>query len=64
MDAAEERHPPKCGLLPYLESLVREVPKRWDNKLKKYVVNDDWLLWDLDGTAARGAAVSDVHPDV
>ncbi len=60
MDAAEERRPPKCGLLPYLESLVREVPKRWDNKLKKYVVNDDWLLWDLDGAAQRGVETS--HP--
>ncbi len=58
MDAAEERHPPKCGLLPYLESLVHAVPKRWDNKLKKYVTNDDWLLWDLDNQTVRpGASV-------
>ena len=41
------------GLLPYLESLVREVPKRWDNKLKRYVTNDDWLLWDLDKETAK-----------
>jgi len=36
-------------LLPFLEKLVREVPKRWDNKLKKYIPNDEWLLWDLEG---------------
>ena len=59
-----QRHPPRHPLLPYLESLVREVPKRWDNKLKKYTVNDDWLLWDLDGTTTKagGTTVSDVHP--
>ena len=49
MDAQEKLHPPKNPLLPYLEKLIREVPKRWDNKLKKYVPNDEWLLWDLDG---------------
>ena len=64
MDTAEERHPPRQPLFPYLESLVREVPKRWDNKLKRYVVNDDWLLWDLDGTTTKagGTVVTDVHP--
>ncbi len=52
-----------AALLPYLEKLAREVPKRWDNKLKKYVTNDDWLLWDLDGTARGGAKVSDAQSD-
>ena len=55
-DAAEEKRPPCNPLLPYLESLVREVPRRWDNKLKRYVVNDDWLLWDLDNHTARPGA--------
>jgi hypothetical protein len=49
MDAQEEAHPPRNPLLPYLEKLAREIPKRWDNKLKDYVPNDEWLLWDLDG---------------
>ena len=63
MDAAEERHPPQNPLLPYLETLAREVPKRWDNKIKQYVTNDDWLLWDLEGSATKhGAAVSDAYP--
>ena len=51
MDALEEAHPPKNPLLPYIEKLAREVPKRWDNKLKAYVPNDEWLLWDLEGLA-------------
>ena len=49
MDEQEAAHPPKNPLLPYLEKLVTEVPKRWDNKLKAYVPNDEWLLWDLEG---------------
>ena len=49
MDELEKLHPPKRPLLPFLEKLVRDVPKRWDNKLKKYIPNDEWLLWDLDG---------------
>ena len=49
MDEQERLNPPKNPLLPFLEKLVREVPKRWDNKLKKYIPNDEWLLWDLDG---------------
>jgi hypothetical protein len=52
MDDHESRHPPKRPLLPYLEKLAKELPKRWDNKLKKYVKNDDWLLWELDNAKA------------
>ncbi len=63
MDAREEQHPPQNPLLPYLESLAREVPKRWDNRLKQYVTNDDWLLWDFDGPTRGGTSVRDVHPD-
>ena len=49
MDEQEKQHPPKNPLLPYLEKITCAVPPRWDNKLKKYVPNDEWLLWDLDG---------------
>ena len=49
MDDQEEAHPPKNPLLPYLEKLAKEVPKRWDHKLKAYIPNDEWLLWDLEG---------------
>ncbi len=51
MDEQETRHPPKRPLLPFLEKLAKELPKRWDNKLKKYVTNDDWLLWELDNAS-------------
>ena len=50
MDEQEAQHPPKNPLLPYIEKLAREVPKRWDNKLKQYVPNDEWLLWELGGS--------------
>ena len=49
MDDQEAAHPPKNPLLPFIEKLATEVPKRWDDKLKAYVPNDEWLLWDLDG---------------
>ena len=48
MDEQEALHPPKNPLLPFIEKLATEVPRRWDNKLKQYVPNDEWLLWDLD----------------
>ena len=54
MDEQETAHPPKNPLLPYIEKLATEVPKRWDNKLKDYVPNDEWLLWDLDGLGKDG----------
>ena len=54
MDAQEEDHQPQSPLLPFIERLTRELPQRWDNKLKKYVANDDWLLWELDQPPAIG----------
>ncbi len=53
MDEHEERHPPKNPLLPYVEKLAQNLPKRWDHKLKQYVTNDDWLLWELEQTGAK-----------
>ena len=47
LDAREDGRKPKRPLLPFLEKLDRELPKKWDAKWKKYVRNDDWLLWDL-----------------
>ena len=44
IDEQEAAHPPQNPLLPFLEKLATEVPKRWDNKLKRYVANDEWLL--------------------
>ena len=55
MDEHERRHPPQRPLLPYIEKLAKELPRRWDNKLKKYVTNDDWLLWELDNASKPSA---------
>lgn len=59
MDEREAAHPPQNPLLPFLERLAQEIPKRWDNKLKKYVTNDDWLLWELDSTAKSGEIITE-----
>jgi hypothetical protein len=50
VDAHEARHPPERPLLPALERLSRELPTRWDNRLKHRVRNDDWLLFDVKGS--------------
>jgi len=49
-DELELRRPPKNPLLPFLEKLASEIPRRWDSRTKQYVTNDDWLLWELEGT--------------
>ena len=38
---------PKRPLLPALVELSHRLPQKWDDRLKKYVRNDDWLLWDI-----------------
>lgn len=58
-DEREEKFPPQNPLLPFLEKLAREIPQRWDNKLKKYVTNDDWLLWELESTSSGGETVAE-----
>jgi hypothetical protein len=47
LDEHERRHKPRRPLLPFLEKLNRQLPKRWDRKRSKFVSDDDWLLWDL-----------------
>lgn len=47
LDDREDGYKIKNPLLPYLEKLNRKLPEKWDNKFKKFVRNDDWLLWDL-----------------
>ena len=59
MDEQEKANPPKNPVLPFIDRLSKEVPQRWDNKLKKYVTNDDWLLWELDTAAEGGETVED-----
>jgi hypothetical protein len=60
LDEHERSHPPKRPLLPFLEAVSRELPKRWDNRVKEWVRNDDWLLWDLGGD--RGVVEGPVDP--
>lgn len=59
MDEREEKQPPQNPLLPFLEQLAHELPKRWDDRLKKYVPNDDWLLWELDQPKRESGPVRD-----
>jgi hypothetical protein len=47
LDDNEARHVPQKPLLPFLERLNKELPKRWDDRKKALVPDDDWLLWDL-----------------
>lgn len=56
LDRREAERKPERPLLPALHGLARELPKRWDAKRKDYVLNDDWLLWNLD-RPVEGATV-------
>jgi hypothetical protein len=48
LDDHEDEAPPKNPLLPFIEKINRgRLPQKWDNRLKKFVRNDDWLLWKL-----------------
>ena len=47
LDAQERGRRLEKPLLPFLEKLNHDLPKKWHNRLRKYVPNDDWLLWDL-----------------
>jgi hypothetical protein len=47
IDENERKRPPIRPLLPFLEAPNKELPKKWDNKLKRFVRDDDWMLWDI-----------------
>lgn len=47
LDRLEESYEIKNPLLPFLEEVNVRTPKKWDNKRKRYVRNDDWLLFDI-----------------
>lgn len=63
LDELEGRRPPQNPLLPFLEKLAHELPPRWDNKLKKYTPNDDWLLWELGSAGEEGEIVGGARDD-
>ncbi len=48
----------KRPLLPFLEKLGSALPRKWDNKFKKYARNDDWLLWEFERKRGGGLEVS------
>jgi hypothetical protein len=58
LDKNEEDHPPQKPLLPFLESLNRELPLKWNRAAGKFGRNDDWILWDL-RKDKDGASVAD-----
>ncbi len=45
IDEQEAARSLKNPLLPFLEGLGRKAPRRWDGRLKRYIADDDWLLW-------------------
>jgi hypothetical protein len=47
LDAQEASRRLENPLLPFLERLAEKLPKKWDDRSKRFVRNDDWLLWDL-----------------
>ena len=61
LDEHERRHKPKRPLLPFLERLNRELPRKWDRKLNRFVPDDDWLLWDFNTKKIRGKHVESVR---
>ncbi len=50
LDGHEEAHRIRNPLLPFLEKVNRALPLKWNNALKRYVRNDDWILWNLKPT--------------
>jgi len=60
LDDREDASDIKRPLLPFLEKLNKQLPKKWDNRRKKYVRNDDYLLWDIGRKKGGGREVS--HP--
>jgi hypothetical protein len=64
LDSRERATPPKRPLLPFLEKLNRQLPQKWDNRARRYVRDDDWLLWDTQSLGEAGAEVVDVKKRV
>jgi hypothetical protein len=47
IDDAEKAHTPQKPLLRFLMAINSELPKKWSRGQQGFVVNDDWLLWEL-----------------
>lgn len=61
IDRHEQKFPPQRPLLPFVEELNQRLPKKWDNKLNRFVPDDDWLLWDFNSRKIRGKHVETVR---
>lgn len=61
IDRHEQKFPPQRPLLPFVEELNQRLPKKWDNKLNRFVPDDDWLLWDFNSRKIRGKHVESVR---
>lgn len=61
LDRHEKQFPPQRPLLPFVEKLNRNLPKKWDAKLNQFVPDDDWLLWDFNTPKIRGKHVESVR---
>lgn len=61
LDWHERRHKPKRPLLPFLEKLNRELPRKWSSVRKRFVEDDDWLLWDLQPGPKQGKHLEGVR---
>jgi hypothetical protein len=61
VDEHEHRYKPRRPLLPFLERLNRKLPRKWDRKLRKFVPDDDWLLWDFKQGKKRGEHLEGVR---
>jgi hypothetical protein len=46
LDEREEEFPPQRPLLPYLEKLSQEIPKKYDFGQSTYIENADWLIFE------------------
>lgn len=61
IDRHEQKFPPQRPLLPFVEELNQRLPKKWDNKLSRFVPDDDWLLWDFNSRKIRGKHVETIR---
>jgi hypothetical protein len=59
LEAREQKMELQNPLLPFLQKLDRELPKKWSRHTNDFVDNDDWLLWDIHRSGGAGGATVD-----
>ncbi|MEO7177257.1 MAG: hypothetical protein ABIW83_00285, partial [Allosphingosinicella sp.] len=53
LDARERANPPQRPLIPYLDKLDSEIPKRFSAELDREVENAEWLIFATDDATLR-----------